>query len=394
MSFDQPLLLIVLLTVPLLLAAYLWQLRRRRPAAVRYSSVALLRSAVGPSRSWRRHVPVALILGSLALLGVASARPQVRADVPVSSATVILALDVSGSMCSTDVDPNRLTAAQAAVRSFIGSQNDETKIGLVLFSGFAQLAVAPTTNHDDLLRTLDAATTGRGTTIGAAILKSLDAISELDPNVAPSDPESGDSGPNPDGSSLPKPPPTEGPAAPGSVPSVPKVAPQTAPEIIVLLTDGANTRGITPQDAAVQAAARGVRIYPIGFGTKNPRQMVCSPSQLGGSGQQRLGGRDGGIGGGGGFGGGFGGNAGGTFGGGRNFLVVDEDALRTVATTTGGEYFAATDAGQLQDVLAKLPRHVTVQQQDVDISAGFTGLAVLLLLAGLGLSLKSSVLPR
>ena len=375
MTFDQPYLLLLLLAVPLLLAAYVWQLRRRRPAAVRHSNVALVRSAVGPSRRWRRHVPIALVLASLGLLGVAGARPQVRTDVPVSSATVILALDVSGSMCSTDVSPNRLSAAQAAVRSFIESQNDETKIGLVLFSGFAQLAVAPTTSHDDLLRTLDAVTTGRGTTIGAAILKSLDAIAELDPNVAPSD---GTTGAGPDGSSVPQPTTTEGSG--GSTPQVPGAKP-TAPEIIVLLTDGANTRGITPEDAAVQAAARGVRIYPIGFGTKNPTQMVCSSAQLGGSTQRQFGARDSGP---------AGGGAG--LGGARNFLVVDETALQNVASTTGGEYFAATDAGQLTDVLANLPRHVTVQQQDVDISAGFIAVAALVLLLGLGLSIRWSTL--
>ena len=378
MTFDQPFLLLLLVAVPLLLAAYLWQLRRRRPVAVRHSNVALVRSAVGPSRRWRRHVPIALVLASLGLLGFAGARPQVRTDVPVSSATVILALDVSGSMCSTDVSPNRLSAAQAAVRSFIEKQNGETKIGLVLFSGFAQLAVAPTTSHDDLLRTLDAVTTGRGTTIGAAILKSLDAIAELDPNVAPSD---ATTGPNPDGSSLPKATPTEGSG--GGTPQTPQTpgAVQTAPEIIVLLTDGANTRGITPQDAALQAAARGVRIYPIGFGTKNPTQMVCSSAQLGGSTQRQLGGRDTGPGGG-----------GGGLGGARNFLVVDEAALQTVASTTGGEYFAATDADQLTDVLANLPRHVTVQQQDVDVSAGFIAVAALVLLVGLGLSIRWSTL--
>lgn len=375
MRLDQPYLLLALLAVPILLGAYLLQLRRRRRSAVRYSSVALVRSAVGPTRRWRRHVPIAVILASLALLGVASARPQVRVDVPVSSSTVILALDVSGSMCSTDVDPNRLTAAQAAVRSFIEKQGDDTKIGLVIFSGFAQLAVAPTTSHDELLKTLDTVTTGRGTTIGAAILKAIDAIAELDPNVAPSDP--GD-GPNPDGS-LPKSPTEGSDAQPTTPPAGSKV--ETAPEIVVLLTDGANTRGISPEAAAVQAAARGVRIYPIGFGTKNPTQMVCSRDQLGG-GPQRFAGRDLGA-------GGFGGvGSGGT----RSFLVVDEEALKTVAKTTHGEYFAATNAGQLQDVLANLPKHVTTQQQDVDISAGFTAIAALLLLVGLGLSIRWSTL--
>jgi Ca-activated chloride channel homolog len=371
-GFEQPYLLLGLLAVPLLLAAYLWQTRRRKPVAVRYSNVALVRAAAGPSRRWRRHVPVALVIGSLALLGVAAARPQVKADVPVSSSTVILALDVSGSMCATDVEPNRLGAAQAAVRKFVEAQGGETKIGLVLFSGFAQLAVAPTTNKTDLLSTLDAVTTGRGTTIGAAILKSIDAIAELDPNVAPSDP--GDA-PNPDGSSIPRSPEGNG----GSTPSpTPNASGDKAPEIVVLLTDGANTRGITPQDAAVQAAARGVRVYPIGFGTKNPTQMVCSRSQLGGLNQQQgFGGRD---------------FSGGGPGGGRNFLVVDEDALKTVASTTGGEYFAATDADQLQSVLTNLPKHVTTQQQDVDISAGFVAVAALVLLLGLGLSIRWSAL--
>jgi Ca-activated chloride channel family protein len=297
--------------------------------------------------------------------------------VPVSGSAVMLALDVSGSMCATDVEPNRLGAAQAAVRKFVETQGDDTKIGLVLFSGFAQLAVAPTTNKTDLLNTLDAVTTGRGTTIGAAILKSIDAIAELDPNVAPSSPEDA---PNPDGSSIPKSP--ENGDGSGSTPTpAPNANGDKAPEIVVLLTDGANTRGITPQDAAVQAAARGVRVYPIGFGTKNPTQMVCSASQLGGMTQQRFGGggaRD--------FGGGV------TPGGGRNFLVVDEDALKTVASTTGGEYFSATDADQLQSVLANLPKHVTTQQQDVDVSAGFIAVAALILLIGLGLSIRWSTL--
>ena len=152
MSFDQSYLLLGLLAVPILLAAYLWQTAAAdagRGAATRTSRWSAWRSA--RARRWRRHVPVALVLASLGLLGVAAARPQVKADVPISSSTVILALDVSGSMCATDVEPNRLAAAQAAVRKFVETQDDETKIGLVLFSGFAQLAVAPTTNKTDLL---------------------------------------------------------------------------------------------------------------------------------------------------------------------------------------------------------------------------------------------------
>ena len=371
MSFGLPLLLLVLLAVPVLAGLYVWQLRRRRRQAVRFSNVALLRSVAEGSRSWRRHVPIALVLAALGLLGLASARPTVRAEVPTSSSTIILALDVSGSMCATDVDPNRLAAAQAAVRSFIENQDDETKVGFVVFSGFAQLAVAPTTDRDELLAALDAVTTGRGTTIGAAILRSIDAIAELDPNVAPSDPvdEPTTDGP---GSADPTPAPTPSPGPGGSGGSGGE-KPDVAPEIIVLLTDGANTRGVTPAQAAEQAAARGVRVYPIGFGTTNPTQMACTRDQYGGFSQPRV--RD------------FGGGGGGGPAGGRNFLVVDEAALRGVAETTGGEYFAATDADALTKVLADLPKHVTVTEQDIDLSAAFGAVAAVVLLAGLALSI-------
>lgn len=356
MSFAIPYALVALLAVPLLVAAYLWQLRRRRREAVAFSSVALIRAALPRQRTWRRHVPVALVLAALAALGTAAARPQVQAQVPTSSSAVILAVDVSGSMCATDVTPNRLAAAQDAVRSFVDQQDNRTRIGLVVFSGFAQVAVAPTTDHDELNRAVDGLTTGRGTTIGAAILKSIDAIAEINPDVAPADTSAGGPAPGvPD-------------TLPGT-PDNPAPAPKdtaTAPEIVVLLTDGANTRGVTPEDAAEQAAARGVRVYPIGFGTTEPTQMVCTREQLGGGLFDAPGQGLSGIG-----------------PGGRNFLVVDEDALRTVADTTGGEYFTASDADQLQGVLEDLPKHVVTQEQSVDVSVAFAGLAALLLLGGL-----------
>ena len=376
MTFGLPSMLLVLVFVPVLLGVYVWQLRRRRRRALRFSNVALLRTAGVGSRSWRRHVPIALVLGALGLLGAASARPTVRAEVPASSSTVILALDVSGSMCATDVLPNRLSAAQAAVRSFVEGQDGATKIGLVVFSGFAQLAVAPTTHRDELLAALDAVTTGRGTTIGSAILRSLDAIAELDPNVAPSDPLDE---PTTDGPGLGGPTPTPKPTAGGRAGGVGGAGGgaaggpvDVAPEIIVLLTDGANTRGVTPSQAAEQAAARGVRVYPIGFGTTNPTQMACTRDQYGSFSVPRT--RD------------FSGAGAGALGG-RNFLVVDEAALRNVAQKTGGEYFAATDADGLTKVLADLPKHVTVSEQDIDLSAAFGLLAALVLLTGLGLAI-------
>ena len=259
---------------------------------------------------------------------------------PVSESALILALDVSGSMCATDVEPNRLTAAQAAVRDFVQAQDSSTSIGLVLFSGFAQVAVAPTTEREPLLHAIDSLTTGRGTTIGAAILKSVDAIAEINPEVAPADPGGG-----PRRAAAP-------PRPPGSY----------APEIVVLLTDGANTRGIEPVEAAEIAAERGVRVYPIGFGTREP-----DVDGLHGGAARRAGASRAGAG----FAGG---------GGGRNFLVADEATLQRVADVTGGEYFAAADADRLQSVLEDLPRTVQTQHREIEVSVWLAGLAALLLL--------------
>ena len=197
MSFAWPWVLWSLLLVPLLAAGYLGlQRRRRRRVAVAYSSIALIRAAAPARSAWRRHLPFVLVLGALASLGVAGARPQARLDVPVAGAAVIVALDVSRSMCATDVDPNRLTAAQAAVREFVQAQDGSTRIGLVVFSGFAQVAVPPTTERKDLLTAIDSLTTGRGTTIGAAILKSIDAIAQINPDVAPADSPSASESPD------------------------------------------------------------------------------------------------------------------------------------------------------------------------------------------------------
>ena len=347
MGVTWPLALLLLLALPLLVAAYVRQIRRRR-RVVRYSSVALIRAAAPPQSTWRRHVAFALLLAALAALGVAAARPHVRTAVPVSDSTMILALDVSGSMCATDVEPNRLTAAQAAMRTFVEDQDPATSIGLVLFSGFAQVAVAPTTEREPLLNAIDTLTTARGTAIGAAILKSVDAIAETNPEVAP---------------------------ASGSVP--PSRPPGTfAPEIVVLLTDGANTRGVEPVEAARTAADRGVRVYPIGFGTRTPTSLVCTAAQLGGRGVER-----------------FGGGPGGGGAGRRNYLVADEETLREVASLTGGEYFAANDADRLQTVLEDLPRRVATQPREVEVSVGLVGLAVALLLSSVWAAARWTAFP-
>ena len=223
---------------------------------LRYSSVSLLREAVPARSRWRRHLPFALFAAAIALLVVAVARPAVTVAVPSNQTTIILSMDVSGSMCSGDIAPNRLVAAEAAAASFIDSQAADSRIGIVAFSGFAEMVQAPTSDRDLLHQALQSLVTGRRTAIGSGILASIDAINSVDPSV-PASINDNSPGTEP-------PPPTPG---------------TYAPDIIVLLTDGANNAGPAPADAAKQAADRGVRVFTIGFGTADGGSFngECAP---------------------------------------------------------------------------------------------------------------------
>jgi len=312
-----------------------------------------------PSRSrWQRHLPIALLLASLAALGVAAGRPHVERDVPIARTSIILALDVSGSMCATDVKPNRLAVAQEATRAFVEDQPDEVRMGLVIFSGFAELAVPPTTDRTPLIETIDSVTTGRGTAIGAAMLKGLDAIAEVNPAVQSVGQAS-----------------TPGSASGGQGRQSEE---DYVADIIVLLTDGRNTRGIEPLDAVPHAVERRVRVYTIGFGTTNPSQRACTRAQLGGRVFE-------------GGGPGFGGGGAGGFGGG--FLVADAPTLMAVAEQTGGSFHAAEDADQLREVFAELPREVATQKQDTEVTWMLAALGALLAAAAVAASMRWSPYP-
>ncbi|GAA2999659.1 VWA domain-containing protein [Streptosporangium longisporum] len=342
MSFSWPWALLSLLVVPLILAVREWARRRRRRAAVRVTSIALVRSALPGRTRWTRKIPTALFLAGLALLGVGAARPQASVPVPQTSVTILLALDTSGSMCSTDVDPNRLTAARKAAAEFIESQRGGPRIGLVTFAGSAGLLVPPTDDTDALVKALDGLTVSRGTAIGQAVLTSIDAIAEVDPSVAPTGAD-----PNP----------VSGTGYAGAA--------------IIVLTDGANTQGVDPKVAAREAALRRVRVFPIGFGTTVPAPMVCENSQFDGQGFGRWGGS-----------GGRGG-----FDRGRSPRTIDEPALKQMAQATGGSYHRAENAGQLQNALDALPGSFTVVQQRVDTSAAFAGGGGVLVAVALSVSL-------
>jgi Ca-activated chloride channel homolog len=346
MNLLWPGFLAMLVLIPLLIAVYVWMLRRKRRFAVRYSSLSLVRQAMPEYSRFRRHFPFALFLAALGSLIIALGRPVVVTAIPTNQTTIILAMDVSGSMCATDIAPTRIEAAQAAAIQFIENQKATTQIGIVAFSGFAELVRPPTTDREKLKAAISSLLTGRGTAIGSGIIRSIDTIAEIDPSVAPSTIN-----------------------RPANEQPPPVVQGAYAPDIIVVLTDGVATTGPLPIDAAQQAADRGVRVYTIGFGTAQGAEFAgCGGRWMG---------RQPGGGGGGGFGGG-----------GRFRRGIDEDTLKQVADMTGGEYYAAESASQLQDVFMSLPTSIIMKHETMEVSVMFTALGAVFVALAFILSMR------
>jgi len=336
MEMLWPGFLLLLGLVPLLIGAYIWLLRRRRRFVVRYSSLALVREALPRRSSLRRHLPFALFVLAVASLAVALARPMATVQVPVSRSTIILALDVSGSMRATDIRPSRLIAAREAALSYIRQRDQGTQIGVVAFAGFAETLLQPTTDHEALETAINGLSTARGTAMGSGILEAIDAIAEINHGVAPS---------------L-----TGASSGPAPTP-VPKGA--YVPDVIVVLTDGVTTTGPMPLDAAQQAADRGIRIYTIGFGTENGgfgpgRGQTDRDSQFGGGGFRR---------------------------------GIDEETLRGIADLTGGAYYSAASASELEEVFRGLPNVVMMRPEHTEISVFFTAAGALFAALAIALSL-------
>ena len=329
MDILWPGFLFLLSLIPLLVGGYISQLRRRRRYTVRYSNLTVVRDALQGQSQLRRHLPFALFLLAVASLVVAMGRPVVNILVPDGQATVILAMDVSRSMCTTDIEPNRLEAAKEAAASFIQRHRSGNHIGIVAFAGFAELVQPPTTDEELLLDAIERLRTGRMTAIGSAILRSVDAIAEVNQAFTG------------DGSESQPKPFEEG---------------EYSPDIIVLLTDGANNTG------AQMAIERGIRVYTIGFGTEFGAPMDCGD----------------GFGAGGFFGGGGGGNF---------RRGIDEPTLQQIAALTGGEYYSASSAGELQEVFRSLPSYLVTRTETSEISVVFVALGALLVALAAGLSM-------
>jgi Ca-activated chloride channel family protein len=358
MTLLWPVLLVLLALVPALVAVYLVVQRRRTRPAVRFPDLALVAAARPATSRIRRHLPFALFAASVATLVVAVARPAAVVSVPTGQATILLAMDVSRSMCSSDIEPTRLVAASEAAASFIERQAAGTRIGIVAFAGFAELIQVPTDDREVLLDAVRNLATGRRTAVGSGILTAIDAIAEIDPSVAPVVTE----------------------LTPGVEPE-PVVPGAYAAAIIVVLTDGASNAGVDPLVAAREAADRGLRVYTIGFGTEQGDEFDATCAR-------RFVGREPLAGGGQGGGGGFGGGGLATY-----RRGIDEDTLREVAAITGGAYHPAESASELVAVFDALPTTTITRNEVVELSAVFAGAGALLVLLAIGLSQLWRPLP-
>jgi len=343
-TFQWPEMLWLGAALPVLVLLYVALLWRRRKAALRYANLALVREAMGRGPSIRRHVPPFLFLLALAAMIVAIARPSAVVTLPTQQEVVILAMDVSGSMRATDVQPNRLVASQVAAKAFVNEMPASTRIGVVSFAGTASVVQPPTSNKEDIVAAIDRFQLQRATAIGSGIIVSLatifpeegidisaligPAVGTRDSRLLPADPAKKKAEKAP-----------RRPVAPGSYNAA----------VIILLTDGQRTTGPDTLEAARMAAERGVRIYTVGMGTTQGEIIGFEGWSM--------------------------------------RVRLDEETLKNVADITRGEYFYAGTAADLKKVYEALSARLVLERRHSEVGALFTAAAAALALLAALLSL-------
>jgi Ca-activated chloride channel family protein len=341
-TFLWPQMLWLLAAVPLVVLAYFWLLRRKKQVALRYASLGLVRGAMGAGQRFRRHVPPLLFLLALIVMIGGIARPAAVVTLPSSHETVILAMDVSGSMRAGDVEPNRITAAQNAAKAFVNDQPSSARIGIVTFAGTAALVQPPTQNREDLIAAIDRMQLQRATAIGSGILVSLKAIFpdvEFDLRGSNPRPEAQRNSRSLDKKSDKKDKDDQKPVPPGSYNAA----------AIILLTDGQTTTGPDPIEAARMAADRGVRVFTVGVGTPNGEVIGFEGWSM--------------------------------------RVRLDEDTLKTIANITRGEYFYAGTAVDLKKIYQDLNTKLVFEKKETEITALFAAVATVLAVIAAMLSL-------
>jgi len=340
MTFLWPEMLWLLLIVPTLVGGYFYLLRRKQESALRYANLSMVKEAIGAGQRFRRHVPPLIFLIALLAMIVAIARPAAVVTLPSQHQTIILAMDVSGSMRAVDVAPNRISAAQAAAKAFVAEQPSNVRIGVVSFAATASVVQPPTQNREDIIAAIERFQLQRGTAIGSGIIVSLATIfpdADIDvssliygrnaPRGVPLD-QAGKADK-----------PAFKPVPPGSYSSA----------AIILLTDGQRTTGPDSIEAARMAADRGVRVFTVGFGT-------ASGETLGFEGWSMR-------------------------------VRLDEATLKEIANITRGQYFYAGTAKDLKKVYESLNSRILLEKKDMEITALFAAAAAITALVSALLSL-------
>ena len=340
MTFFWPEMLWLLTGVPALVAVYVFLLRRKKKAALRYASLSVMKEAIGVGQRFRRHVPPLLLALALATMMIAVARPAAIVTLPMQQQTIILAMDVSGSMRAKDVEPNRLVASQEAAKAFLADLPRDVRVGVVAFAGTAALVQPPTRNREDIVAAIDRFQLQRGTAIGSGILVSLATIFP-DAGIDVSDAIYGRSAPR----GLP----LDQARAPEKKEFTPVPPGSYASAAIILLTDGQRTTGPDSLECAKVAANRGVRVFTVGVGTPNGEVIGFE----GWSFRARL----------------------------------DEDTLKAIADLTRGEYFHAGTAMDLKKVYRGLNARLVFEKKPTEITALFAAAAAGLTLLSAFLSL-------
>ncbi|HEV7663244.1 MAG TPA: VWA domain-containing protein [Chloroflexota bacterium] len=306
MTFGWPMALLGLGLVPLLIGLYMWSQRRRRQYAVRFTNLALLREVVGKGPGIRRHIPAALFLLGMAALLVSLARPSMVMAVPRDETSLMLVLDVSGSMDARDLQPTRLGAATQAAKQLIAGLPAGAQVGVVAFSDRAILTAPLAADPAAASRALDRMSAGGGTAIGDGLNLALDQLAQRPVDASG----------------------------------------QRAPAQVVLLSDGENNLGRAPAAVAARAQQEAVQVNTIGIGTRGQQTSLNRQTRVG----------------------------------------LDETALKSIASTTGGEYFYAADAAQLEQVYAHLGSQIMWVQEQTEVTflASAIGAVFLTIAAGLG----------
>ena len=333
MNFLWPDWLWSLLLLPALVLAYLALLKRRKKHTVRLASVALVKQALGSGPGWRRHVPPALLLVAVAVLLLASARPVVKLKLPSRDQTIILAMDVSGSMRATDVKPNRMVAAQEAAKAFVAGLPRTVRVGVVSFAGTAAVVQAPTYSREDVVAAIDRFQMQRATAIGSGLILSLATLF----------PEEGI-----DLSQITGARPMPGEAVKEKKPFTPVEPGSYGSAAVILLTDGQRTTGPDPMEAAKMAAERGVKVFTVGIGTKAGETSGFEGWSM--------------------------------------RVRLDEDTLKNIANATRANYFYAGTAEDLLQVYQGLSSRLIVETKETEISALLAAAGALLALLAAGLS--------